>query len=140
MPSIGVRREATVSNRSFNRFTQFKSFNRYAPFKSSKGGRCTAPHGCYRCKGADRVWHRKLEGGILRLMSKPAVNIADLNPEERLRMIEELWDSLSEQPGSVPLTDAQRQELDRRLDDLECSGPTGIPWEEVLKQIRSRSR
>ena len=73
-------------------------------------------------------------------MSKPAVSIADLNPEERLRMIEELWDSLSEQPGSVPLTDAQRQELDRRLDDLERSGPVGIPWEEVLKQIRSRSR
>ena len=73
-------------------------------------------------------------------MSNPAVNIADLNPEERLKMIEELWDSLSEQPGSVPLTDAQRQELDRRLDDLERSEPTGIPWEEVLKQIRSRSR
>jgi putative addiction module component (TIGR02574 family) len=73
-------------------------------------------------------------------MSKLAVRIADLNPEERLRMIEELRDSLSEQPESVPPTDAQRQELDRRLDDLERSGPTGIPWEEVLKQIRSCSR
>ena len=55
-------------------------------------------------------------------------------------MIEELWDSLSKQPGSVPLTDAQRQELDRRLDDLERSGPEGIPWEEVLEQIRTRPR
>ena len=73
-------------------------------------------------------------------MSKPAINIDDLNPEERLRMIEELRDSLSEQPGSVPLTDEQRQELDRRLDDLERSGPEGIPWEEVLEQIRSRPR
>lgn len=73
-------------------------------------------------------------------MSKPAINIDDLNPEERLRMIEELWDSLSEQPESVPLTDEQRQELDRRLDDLERSGPEGIPWEEVLEQIRSRPR
>ena len=73
-------------------------------------------------------------------MSKPAINIDDLNPEERLRMIEELWDSLSEQPGNVPLTDEQRQELDRRLDDLERSGPKGIPWEEVLEQIRARSR
>jgi putative addiction module component (TIGR02574 family) len=73
-------------------------------------------------------------------MSKPAVNIDNLNPEERLRMIEELWNSLSEQPERVPLTDAQRQELDRRLDDLECSGPVGIPWEEVLEQIRSRSK
>jgi len=55
-------------------------------------------------------------------------------------MIEELWDSLSDQPESVPLTDAQRQELDRRLDDLERSGPKGIPWEEVLEQIRTRPR
>ena len=55
-------------------------------------------------------------------------------------MIEELWDSLSEQPGNVPLTDEQRQELDRRLDDLERSGPKGIPWEEVLEQIRKRPR
>ena len=73
-------------------------------------------------------------------MSKPAINIDDLDPAERLRMIEELWDSLSEQSESVPLTDEQRQELDRRLDDLERSGPEGIPWEEVLEQIRSRPR
>ena len=38
------------------------------------------------------------------------------------------------------ISDEQRQELDRRLDDLERSGPKGIPWEEVLEQIRARSR
>jgi putative addiction module component (TIGR02574 family) len=73
-------------------------------------------------------------------MGKPQLNIADLSPEERLRLIEELWDSLSAKPGAIPLTNAQREELDRRLDDLEISGPEGIPWEEVLQQIRSRSR
>jgi putative addiction module component (TIGR02574 family) len=73
-------------------------------------------------------------------MSKPALNIADLSPEERLRLIEELWDSLSAKPRAIPLTNAQREELDRRLDDLESSGPEGIPWEEVLQQIRSRPR
>jgi putative addiction module component (TIGR02574 family) len=51
-------------------------------------------------------------------MGKPALNIGDLSPEERLRQIEELWDSLEENPGTVPLTNAQREELDRRLDDL----------------------
>ena len=73
-------------------------------------------------------------------MGKPELNIADLSPEERLRLIEELWDSLSGKPGAIPLTNAQREELDRRLDDLESSGPEGIPWEEVLQQIRSRPR
>jgi putative addiction module component (TIGR02574 family) len=38
------------------------------------------------------------------------------------------------------LTDAQREELDRRLDDLERSGTEGIPWEEVLRQIRKRAK
>lgn len=71
-------------------------------------------------------------------MSKPARNIDELSPEERLRLIEQLWESLSEAPAAVPLTDAQREELDRRLDDLERSGAEGIPWEEVLQQIRSR--
>ena len=73
-------------------------------------------------------------------MSKPALNIDDLTPEERLRLIEELWDSLNEIPGTVPLTNAQREELDRRLDDLERSAPEGIPWDQVLQQIRSRSK
>lgn len=78
--------------------------------------------------------------GIFGFMNKPALNIGDLSPEERLRLIEELWDSLSETPGNIPLTNAQREELDRRLDDLERSGPEGIPWDQVLQQIRSRSR
>jgi len=73
-------------------------------------------------------------------MTKPALNIGDLSPEERLRLIEELWDSLNEKPGNIPLTNAQREELDRRLDDLDRSGPEGIPWEQVAQQIRSRSR
>ncbi len=73
-------------------------------------------------------------------MSKPALNIGDLSPEKRLRLIEELWDSLNEKPGTIPITNAQREELDRRLDDLERSGPEGIAWDQVLRQIRSRSR
>jgi putative addiction module component (TIGR02574 family) len=85
-------------------------------------------------------WQRNCKGGIFGFMSKPALNIDDLSPEERLRLIEELWDSLNETPGTVPLTNAQREELDRRLDDLERSGPEGIPWDQVLQQIRSRSR
>lgn len=73
-------------------------------------------------------------------MSKPALNIGDLTAEERLRLIEELWDSLNDEPDGVPLTNAQREELDRRLDDLERSGHDGIPWDQVLQQIRSRPR
>ncbi|MEW6745698.1 MAG: addiction module protein [Planctomycetota bacterium] len=61
-----------------------------------------------------------------------------MTPEERLALLEEIWDSL--QPEDVPVTDAQRRELDRRLDDLEGDRDVGIPWDEVLRQIRERPR
>jgi putative addiction module component (TIGR02574 family) len=73
-------------------------------------------------------------------MSRRGLDIASLTPEERLGLLEELWDSLAAAPGAVPLTEAQRAELDRRLDDLDREGPVGIPWEEVLNRIRSRHR
>jgi len=67
------------------------------------------------------------------------IDIAKLSPEERLELLEQLWDSLSDTPEAVPMTDAQRQELDRRLDDLDREGPVGIPWDEVLDRIRNRT-
>lgn len=67
------------------------------------------------------------------------VDIEKLSPEERLELLEQLWDSLSHAPDGVPITDAQREELDRRLDELDREGPSGIPWEEVLHRIRSRA-
>ena len=73
-------------------------------------------------------------------MGKHGLDIAALTPEERLSLLEELWDSLAPSPQAVPLTEAQRVELDRRLDDLEIEGPVGIPWDEVVDRIRSRGR
>jgi len=68
-----------------------------------------------------------------------AVDISNLSSEERLRLLEELWESLSANPDAVPLTPAQRDELDSRLDELDREGPGGIPWEDVLHRIRSRT-
>lgn len=68
------------------------------------------------------------------------MKIDHLTTEQRLELIERLWDSLSATPESIPLTDAQRAELDRRLDDLEQEGPVGIPWDEVLQRIRKQSK
>jgi putative addiction module component (TIGR02574 family) len=66
-------------------------------------------------------------------MTKSAVDIEQLTPRERLDLIERLWDSLSD--DDVPLTDAQREELDHRLDALDREGPVGIPWEQVYEDL-----
>ncbi len=52
-----------------------------------------------------------------------AIDITRLSPAERLELLEQLWDSLSATPNALPLTEAQREELDRRLDDLDREGP-----------------
>ena len=46
-------------------------------------------------------------------MAKLDIDINKLTPEERLDLIEELWDSLSAHPAKIPLTNAQAKELDR---------------------------
>lgn len=63
------------------------------------------------------------------------IDIQALSPAQRLELIELLWDSLSSAPEAVPFTDAQRAELDRRLDELDREGPVGIPAEEVLNRL-----
>lgn len=73
-------------------------------------------------------------------MAKAAIDLDALSTDERLDLLEELWDSLTKDPASVPLTDAQRDELDRRLDDIERNGATGIPWEEVLARLEHSDR
>lgn len=67
------------------------------------------------------------------------IDIAKLSPRERLELLERLWDSLCEMPEAIPMTDAQREELDQRLDELDREGPVGIPWNEVLERIRNRA-
>lgn len=71
-------------------------------------------------------------------MSTRAVDIEKLDAEEKLRLIEELWESLNDDPSQVPVTSTQREELDRRLDEIDQGDDAGIPWDEVLNRIRKR--
>ena len=64
--------------------------------------------------------------------------ILELSVAERIPLAEDIWDSIVADPASLPLTDAQRQELDRRLDSLEEAPELGAAWEVVRAQITSR--
>ena len=69
-------------------------------------------------------------------MAIPSIDIARLSSEERLQLLDELWESLCKDPRSVPFTQAQREDLDARLDEIERQGSRGIPWDEVVRRIR----
>lgn len=64
--------------------------------------------------------------------------LRDLPVDQRLRLVEELWDSIAADQEALPLTDEQRAELDRRLDAYEADGQRGRPAELVIADIRKR--
>lgn len=68
-------------------------------------------------------------------ISLKSLGIERLSVEERLALVEELWDSIAE---ATPLTDAQRAELDRRLAAHEASPDDVVPWEQVKASITAR--
>jgi putative addiction module component (TIGR02574 family) len=70
------------------------------------------------------------------LMGTTRTDIAQLSPAERLRLVEELWDSLT--PADIPLTPAQAEELDHREARHRAAPGRGRPWREVLDEIEHR--
>ena len=67
------------------------------------------------------------------------MDVKTLSRDEQIDLLDQLWEEVGHEPSALPLSDGDRFELDRRLDDLEREGPVGIPWDEVVKQIRSRT-
>lgn len=61
------------------------------------------------------------------------VDISLLSVAERIQLAEDLWDSILEQQEEIPLTEAQKQELDRRLENYKKNPTTGSSWEDVKK-------
>lgn len=57
--------------------------------------------------------------------------------EEQLELVEALWDSIA-QRSVIPLTQKQKEELDRRLADLEANPEDVVPWSEVKASAMAR--
>ncbi|MGH8251679.1 MAG: addiction module protein [Steroidobacteraceae bacterium] len=57
---------------------------------------------------------------------------------ERLRLVEDLWDSIAADQNALPLTAEQQSELDRRLDAYEADKDDGRPAEDVIAEIRRK--
>jgi len=59
--------------------------------------------------------------------------------QERMRLVEAIWDSISVVPEALPLTQWQREELDRRLAEYEADPEAGSTLEDVFDRIRRGS-
>ena len=69
-------------------------------------------------------------------LTKQAKN---LSISDRIRLVEEIWDTIAEENEAFGLTDAHKRELDRRLESATNNPGQGRTWEEIKSEfMRSR--
>jgi putative addiction module component (TIGR02574 family) len=66
-----------------------------------------------------------------------SLGIDRLSVAERILLVQQIWDSVAADVERVPLTEAQRQELERRADD-DANPDDGVPWEQVKAEALAR--
>ena len=69
-------------------------------------------------------------------MSTQLTDILQLSVAERIQLAEDIWDSIAAVPEALPLTEAEKQELNRRLELYAQNPDEGIPWDELKEKVR----
>jgi putative addiction module component (TIGR02574 family) len=71
-------------------------------------------------------------------MSTVLKEIQALSVADRLQLLEEIWDSPLETPEAVPVTDAQRKELERRRRAHARNPSAAKSWGQIRARLRRR--
>ena len=72
----------------------------------------------------------------------PPISVAqilELPIQERIRLVELIWDSIEALPEAVEISPELKTELDRRLREFDADPETGFSWDQVKAQIRNGS-
>lgn len=67
-----------------------------------------------------------------------SATFAQLSVSERILLLQELWDHIADEPDEVPVTEAQRVELRRRVGEHRADPGSVVPWDQVLARARRR--
>ena len=68
-----------------------------------------------------------------------ATDTLELSIPERIQLVEDIWDSITEEATSVELTENEKRVIDARLEAYYKNPALGSPWEDVYcKIVRKR--
>jgi putative addiction module component (TIGR02574 family) len=69
-------------------------------------------------------------------MSTSKTDFLKLSVAERLELVGDIWDSIAaDGPEAVELTDAQRDELQRRLEAHDADPESAVPWHQLRDEL-----
>jgi putative addiction module component (TIGR02574 family) len=66
-----------------------------------------------------------------------SLDIDRLTVDQQLSLVTDLWNHILKKKSSSLLTDAQREELDRRIAEDDANPDDAVPWEEARKFLRA---
>ena len=61
--------------------------------------------------------------------------IMRLSVAERVRLVQDIWDTLQPTAEELPLSAEQRRILDQRISEHERDPDSAVPWEEVKDRL-----
>ena len=61
--------------------------------------------------------------------------ICELSASERIQLVQDIWDSIAELPDSLELSDDQKNELRKRLEDYRANPESGIDWNDLKAEL-----
>ena len=62
-------------------------------------------------------------------------DILELPVQERIRLVELIWDSVAAVPDAVEVSSELRAELESRLREFEANPEEGYSWEQVKSRL-----
>jgi putative addiction module component (TIGR02574 family) len=69
------------------------------------------------------------------------IHLADITAmtiDERIALVQAIWDSIAAETDPVHLTEPQKRELDRRIAALDANPQNVRTWEEIKAHVRGR--
>jgi putative addiction module component (TIGR02574 family) len=64
--------------------------------------------------------------------------IAAMSLDDRIALVQAIWDSIVDEADALPLTEEQQRELDRRIAELDAN-PQNVPtWDEFKARMGGR--
>jgi putative addiction module component (TIGR02574 family) len=64
--------------------------------------------------------------------------ISSMNIDERIRLVQAIWDSIEAEQAQLDLTEDEKRELDRRIAAHEANPTDVLTWEEIEAYVKRR--
>ena len=69
------------------------------------------------------------------MIAEKILAVQKLTPAERLQLAAELWGSVEESQGEIPMADELKQLLDARFEHYRQHPDTAVTWDELKRRM-----